>query len=175
MVSIADIFLVWWLRRGRYGWSWLHRRLFERKYLVAALPSVNSLEDIASRLKEVQWTMDGPLYMFDCISYPQATWMKKRDDCDGFAILAAHLLQQWRPDTTPVLITAMLHPVSNSHTVCGFYSQDGSLWYFDNSLMRQGNFSSYADIVSEIKGTNRLVCWDVREPVRLGLIEFHKT
>jgi hypothetical protein len=41
-----DAFLRWWLRSGRYGWSRLRRRLFERKYLKVALPEAASLEEI---------------------------------------------------------------------------------------------------------------------------------
>ena len=73
MQSIIDCFLVWWLRSGRYRWSWLHRRLFEHRYLTTVLQTVNSLEEIEARLRQVKWTMDGPLHLFDCLSYPQVT------------------------------------------------------------------------------------------------------
>ena len=43
---IIDRLLIWWLRSGRYNWSWLRRRLFERHYLATILPSANSLEEI---------------------------------------------------------------------------------------------------------------------------------
>ncbi len=85
MSSVLDWFLVWWLRSGRYGWSKLRRKVFERRYLSTTLPTTSSLEEIETCLKDVRWTMDGPLHLFDCISYPQTTWAKKKDDCDGFA------------------------------------------------------------------------------------------
>ncbi len=62
--------------------------------------------------------MDGPLHLFDCINYPQVTWTKKKDDCDGFAILAAELLHRW--NLNPVLVTTMVRPVRASYTVCVF-------------------------------------------------------
>jgi hypothetical protein len=138
-----------------------------------ALPAVASLADIEAQLIQVHWTMDGPFHLYDSISYPQTVWVRKKDDCDGFAILAAELLQQWQPETRPVLITAMLRPAQNSHTVCGFHAPSGNLWFFDNSSLRQGNFETYADIIAWIKRDFRLVCWDVVDPETLQTIEFH--
>jgi len=151
----------------------LRRKLCEAKYRNQSCPTANSLKDIEASLALVTWTMDGPLHLFDSISYPQTVWSKKKDDCDGFAILAATLLQGWQPSSNPVLLTAMLRPVRSSHTVCGFNAPGGVLWFFDNSLLRQGDFRTYADIVTEIKGRARLVCWDVVDPKTLQTIEFH--
>ncbi|MFC1871586.1 hypothetical protein ACFLYF_04225 [Chloroflexota bacterium] len=175
MNSILDWFLVWWLRTGRYGWSKLRRKVFERRYLSTALPTTSSLEEIKTCLKDVRWTMDGPLHLFDCISYPQTVWAKKKDDCDGFAILAATLLRQWNPGLNPVLVTAMTRPIRSSHTVCVFASPKGVLWFFDNASFNQGEYETYKEIVSRIsEKTRRLVCWDVRNPESLNMLEFHK-
>ncbi|MFC1995172.1 hypothetical protein ACFLVK_02050 [Chloroflexota bacterium] len=171
---IVDHFLVWWLRSGRYSWSRLRRRLFEQRYLKVALPGVNTLDEIQGYLTQVTWTMDGPLHLFDSISYPQTVWARKKDDCDGFAILAATLLQQCEPDYRPVLLTAMVRPVSNSHTVCAFSVTSGELWFFDNASVRQTHFQTYDEIVAEIKGNYRLVCWDTVDPNTLQTIEFRK-
>lgn len=174
MASITDSFLTWWLRRGRYKWSRLRRKLCEAKYRDKSLPAAGSLEDIEAWLSQVTWSMDGPLHLFDSISYPQTVWAKKKDDCDGFAILAATLLQRWQPGCRPVLITAMLRPMSRSHTVCGFHAPGGALWFFDNYLLRKRNFHTYAAIVIEVKRKNKLICWDVVEPSTLQTIEFHR-
>ena len=174
MASITDGFLTCWLRKGRYKWSRLRRRLCEAKYRDKELPAVGSLEDIKACLEKVTWSMDGPLHLFDSISYPQTVWAKKKDDCDGFAILAAALLQQWQPGCRPVLITAMLRPVSHSHTVCVFRASGGALWFFDNYLLRKRNFHSYAAIAMAVKREYKLVCWDVVEPGTLQTIEFHR-
>ena len=175
MQSIIDSFLVWWLRSGRYRWSWLRRRLFERRYLTTVLPTVNSLEEIEACLRQVTWTMDGPLHLFDCVSYPNVTWAKKKDDCDGFSSLAAELLNRWNPNCNPVLVTAMVRPVRDSHTVCVFISPQGNLCFFDNSSLRCENCQTYGEVVTRIsEHTNRLICWDVRNPATLELVEFHK-
>src|SRR5512140_1501612 len=97
----GDYCLAWWFRSGRAAWSRLRRGLLEGKYRNTALPEVSSLEDIESCLRQITWEGDGPLYLFDCISYPQTTWARKRDDCDGFASLGAELLRRWRPETGP--------------------------------------------------------------------------
>lgn len=175
MFSIIDGFLVWWLRSGRYRWSWLRRRLFERRYLTTALPEVSSLEEIESCLKQITWTMDGPLHLFDCISYPQVTWAKKKDDCDGFASLAAELLHRWNTDSNPVLVTVMLRPVRSSHTVCVFTTPQGSLGIFDNDSLQYENYQTYEEVVASIsQHAQRLVCCDVRSPVTLEMLEFHR-
>lgn len=153
----------------------MRRKLGERKYRNQSLPEVNSLKDIEAFLAQITWTMDGPLHLFDSISYPQTVWSKKKDDCDGFAILAAALLEQWQPSSSPVLLTAMLRPIRRSHTICAFYASGGVLCFFDNKLLRQGDFGTYAEIVMEVKGEARLVCWDVVEPKTLQVVEFHRT
>ena len=174
MKSIIDSFLVWWLHTGRYRWSWLHRWLFERRYLTTVLPAVGSVEEIESCLRQVKWTMDGPLHLFDCISYPQVTWAKKKDDCDGFASLAAELLRRWKQNCNPVLVTVGLRPVRASHTVCVFTSPEGSLCFFDNDSLRRERCQTYEEVVTKIsKQAQRLVCWDVRNPVTLEMLEFH--
>ena len=175
MQSIIDRFLIWWLRSGRYRWSSLRRRLFERRYLTTVLPTVNSLEEIQACLRQVTWTMDGPLHLFDCISYPHVTWARKKDDCDGFSSLAAELLNRWNPDCNPVLVTAMVRPVRNSHTVCVFTSPQGNLCFFDNSSLRCEDYQTYGEVVTRIsEHSDRLLCWDVRAPATLELVEFHQ-
>lgn len=54
MNSVINWFLVWWLRSGRYGWSKLRRRLFERRYLKKELPIASSLKRIEEGLKDVK-------------------------------------------------------------------------------------------------------------------------
>ena len=174
MSSVLDSFLIWWLHTGRYRWSWLRRRLFERRYLTTVLPAVNSPEEIAVCLRQVKWTMDGPLHFFDCISYPEVTWAKKKDDCDGFSSLAAELLRRWNPTCNPVLVTAMVRPVRASHTVCAFAAPQGDLCFFDNDSLRCENCQTYDEVVTSISPhAQKLVAWDVRNPVTLEMLEFH--
>jgi len=174
MKSIVDSFLIWWLRSGRYQWSRLHRRLFERRYLTTSLPTTSSLEEIEAALRQVKWTMDGPLHLYDCISYPQVTWATKKDDCDGFASLAAELLRRWDSRCFPVLLTVILRPVRKSHTVCVFTAPQRGLCFFDNASLRCENYQSYGKIATTIsEHANRLVCWDVRNPFSLERLEFH--
>ncbi|MGB2828319.1 MAG: hypothetical protein WBC50_09045, partial [Dehalococcoidales bacterium] len=137
------------------------------------LPVADSLEQIEALLKQVTWTMDGPLHLFDAVGYPQTVWAKKRDDCDGFAVLAAALLRQWQPETNPVLITAMLRPVRKSNAVCAFNVPGAGLWFFDNYTLRRGRYRTYADIATEVQGKARMVCWDVVDPDTLQTLEFH--
>jgi hypothetical protein len=173
VTSITDRFLVWWLRTGRYQWSRFHRRFFEQKYLSTVLPQTNSPEQIESALNEVQWTPDRPGLLWDCISYPQTTWATRKDDCDGFAILAAELLSKMGNSYQPVLLTALVRSISASHTVCAFRFQN-NLSFFDNASLHRESYLSYADIITKITGGGtRLICWDVRDHLTFGLLEFH--
>lgn len=175
MDTIVDAFLTWWLRTGRPGWSRLRRGLFERRFANAPLPSANSLQEIQALLKQVRWTMDGPLHMFDCISYPQTTWESKKDDCDGFACLAAALLLHLDPRCRPVLVTAMLRPLRSSHTVCAFDAPEGGVLFFDNDSLRREGCQGYGDVIAKVsERADRVICWDVRDPSSLDLIEFHR-
>ncbi len=172
---MIDLFLVWWLRTGRYRWSRLYRRLFERHYLKTTLPAANSLEEVQACLGQVEWTADSALHLFDCVSYPQKTWAKKKDDCDGFAALAAELLNRWRSNLNPLLLTVILRPVRQSHTVCVFKDSDGNLCFFDNNVLRPEKLQSFEQVTSKVgERGKRTVCWDVREPFTFKMIEFHR-
>lgn len=174
MNALIDVLLVFWLRRGRYGWSRLRRRVFERRYLKTALPRAWSLDEIAACLKQVTWTMDGPLHLFDSISYPQTTWAKRKDDCDGFASLAAELLKRLDDKLEPVLLTAIVRPLRISHTVCAFAGPGGGVVFFDNDTLR-GDCAHYREVVTAIsQHAGRLLCWDVRRHDSLEMLEFHR-
>jgi hypothetical protein len=140
-----------------------------------ALPEAGSLEEIEACLRQVTWTMDGLLHLYDCISYPQVTWSKKKDDCDGFATLAAALLQRWNAGCEPVLVTTVIRPIKYSHTVCAFRNPEGGLSFFDNDSLRREDCQTYDDVVKKISGqAKRVVCWDVRDPVTFERIAFHR-
>ena len=118
--------------------------------------------------------MDGPLHMYDAISYPGAVWAKKRDDCDGFAVLAEALLERWGASSEPSLVTVMLRPVRQSHTVCVF-REGGDLRFFDNARLNEGVYKTYAQVVEKVaERGSRLVCWDVLHPETLTAREFHR-
>ena len=175
MFSFIDSILIWWLKKGRYAWSRFRRKLCERGYLVRDLPEVNSLEDIEACLKQVTWTMDGPLHLFDSISYPQKVWVKKKDDCDGFALLSAALLDRLNKEYKPVLITVMMRPVRTSHTVCAFRVTPENMWFFDNYTLRRGECKTYDYIEALVSQRGkRVICWDVRDPTTFDMIEFHQ-
>lgn len=147
----------------------------EGKYLSTALPEVGTLAEIEGCLNEVIWTMDGPLHLYDSISYPETVWARKKDDCDGFAILASTLLQKWNPGTKPVLLTVIIRPIQKSHTVCVFSLPGEKLRVFDNASLHDEEYESYTAVMSRIsEDKGRLVCWDVRDPQTFNMIEFHK-
>jgi len=170
---LEDKFFVWWLHGPRYGWSKLRRRLFEGGFLTKLLPVVKSLEDVQACMKKINYKRDCLPELFDCVSYPQRVWDRKQDDCDGYAVLAAELLKRWSPETEPVMVTAMVAPLKNCHSVCVF-KLGGNLRYFNNRDLSPGIFQSYEDIITDFtKPTDRLVCWDVVKPDMLEQVEFH--
>ncbi len=169
---IQEKFLTWWLHGPRYGWSKLRRRLFEGGFLKTPLPPVNSLDLIQKCLKKITWKQDSLPELFDSVSYPQRVWVRGKEDCDGFAVLAAALLKDWDPQTKPVLVTAGFLPIANSHTVCVF-KLAGGLKYFSNAALIPKIFQKYEEIVADFTKPNKLVCWDVVEPDTLKQLEFH--
>jgi hypothetical protein len=170
---IQDTYFKWWLHGPRYGWSKFRRFMFERGFLKNPLPAVANLEDIQRRLIDVHWKQDGLAEGFDCVSYPQRVWTKKRDDCDGFAILAAALLKGLPTPTNPVIVTAMVSSLYHCHSVCVF--RDGAKYrYFSNYELCPKTFNSYQEVVDDFRNPQyRLVCWDVVKPDTLKQLEFH--
>jgi hypothetical protein len=168
---LEDCFLSWWLHGPRYGWSKLRRFLFERGFLKTELPKVATLNDIQQSLQKVTWKQDGFAELFDCVSYPQRVWARKKDDCDGFAILAAAFLKQLKTPTHPVIVTAMVTPMAQSHSVCAF-EMGGGYRYFSNRDLNPHIFTSYKDIVDDFTKKYRLVCWDVVDPDTLKELDY---
>jgi hypothetical protein len=170
---LQDQFLKWWLHGPRYSWSKFRRFMFERGFLKKPLPPVKTLADIQSSLREITWVKDGLGELFDCISYPQRVWSKKKDDCDGFAILTAALLNQWDKNTKPVIVTAMVSSMTHCHSVCVF-QLGGGLRYFSNKELSPKTFASYKKIVADfVNPSYRLICWDIVEPNTLKQREFN--
>ncbi len=173
MYKLLNPFFVWWLQSARYPWSRFRRNFFESRYSGTVLPLATSLQEIKGHIGELEWTRDGLLHLFDAVSRPERVWTTKKDDCDGFAVLAAALLKKWNKDTEPVLLTVMVWPMGRSHTVCVFKNEAGELSYFDNYTLRGGQFHSYAEVAEEVQHNNELICWDVADPETLKTIEFH--
>ncbi len=173
-MGLVDSFVAFGLKNLRYPWSRLRQRLFEGHYLKTELPAAESLQDIQDRLKKITWTQDGFFHLYDALSYPQTVWAKKKDDCDGFAVLAAELLKRLEPPCHPVLVTAVVRPLRKSHTVCVF--KDGTrLAFFDNAKLRRGNYNKYGDIVAKFtQNAERVVCWDIAKPNTLETLEFYR-
>lgn len=170
-----DWFLNWWLRSARYGWSKFRRFLCEGKYKQLQLPRVDTLDEIQACLLQINWTGDSFWHLYDSISYPQTVWKKKKDDCDGLAVLAAALLSQWEPNTQPVLLTVITRPIHSSHTVCVFKTPDDSMHYFNNARLIMDDYHSYEQISSQISlPPKRMVCWDVRQWQDFSLVELHQ-
>lgn len=169
---LEDCFLTWWLHGPRYSWSKLRRFLFERGFLKTELPKVDNLEDIPVQLKKVDWTKDWLGELFDCVSYPERVWARKKDDCDGFAVLAAALLKRLKTPIDSILVTAMVNSMNDCHSVCVF-EKDGGYRYFSNWNLVPGVFNTCEDIVKDFTKKFRLLCWDEVDPVTLKQLKFH--
>lgn len=170
---LQDCFLKWWLHGPRYGWSKFRRCLFERGFLNVELPKVETLDDIIEKLHKVEWKKDWIPELFDCVSYPQRVWKRRKDDCDGFAVLAAALLKQLKTPSNPIMVTAMVNSINNCHSVCVFETDEG-FKYFSNWELNPNTFNSYEEIVKDFVGTKyRLICWDEVDPDTLKQLKFH--
>ncbi len=170
---LQDCFLKWWLSGPRYGWSKFRRFMFERGFLKTKLPQVANLDDIVRNLNEITWKQDFWPELFDCISYPERVWARGKDDCDGYAVLAAALLKQWDKKTNPVIVTAMVSSFNHCHSVCVF-EMGGGFRYFSNKELSPKTFTGYKEIVADFANkAYRLVGWDVVDPDTLKHREIH--
>jgi len=135
-----------WLSGPRYWWSKFKRFFFERKYKSSVtLPKIASLGAIRKELAKITWTQDNVWNLFDCVSYPETTYATKKDDCDGFATLAIHLLKQL--GIRGYYYTYIPLKWQRAHTVCIFLNK-GKIYRFDNAgFIKSGirKFDEYKD------------------------------
>ncbi|MEZ4502316.1 MAG: hypothetical protein R3C39_06805 [Dehalococcoidia bacterium] len=176
MLALVTPFARLWLRFLRYPWSRLRRGVFERRWADAPLPRATSIEDVSALLSEIEWVADGPLHLFDAVSRPASTWARRRDDCDGFASVAARLLEGMSPATRPVLVTVVTWPLAKSHTVCAFRDLDDGSWRtFDNARLLEDRFASVDDVARRVAQRGaRVLCWDVVEPRELRRLRYSR-
>lgn len=130
-----------WLSGPRYYWSRFKRSIFERKYKKnIKLPKVKDLKDIILQLRYITWTQDSIWNLFDCVSYPETTFATKKDDCDGFATLAMHLLKQL--DITSYYYTYIPTNWKRAHTVC-IFRYNHVIYRFDNDRLVASRFTDF--------------------------------
>jgi hypothetical protein len=171
---VRALLAAFWLRYLRYPWSRINRASLERRRALLPLTPA-SLEDVAAALRQIVWTQDGPLHLFDCISSPERTWYAKRDDCDGFAAVAASLLARLDASSDPKLLTVVVLPLRRSHTVCVFRTPAGHLRMFDNARLPDSEFASYEEVARYVAERGETaVCWDLVRPADLRSVEFHR-
>ena len=165
-----------WLRYLRYPWSKVYRVLFERAFRGAPLPPATSVEEVRAALAAVTWSPDGPRHLYDAISHPGAVWARRRDDCDGFAILAATLLARIDPRFAPLLVSAVVLPISESHTVCAFRDGAGEGYrVFDNARLREERYASLEEVAELLAGRGKVrLYWDVVRPADLRTLAFQR-
>lgn len=173
---MVRFFVRFWVRKGRLIWSKIYRSIFERKYAGKLLPTLATEgetltpDKVLIRLKwvlsKITWRQDKWYMLFDVISYPQTVWFKKEDDCDGFAILAAALLEQARNSVPRLgnvfLLTVVGRPLENSHTVCVF-DIDGVLYVADNNYVYRSSRTTIDKIAEDYlkKNFKKPYCWQL--------------
>lgn len=160
MDKLNRLFIRFWVRKGRLWWSKIYRKLFERKYLRKPLPELTLIdteplkpEQVMNRLRwvlsKIEWRQDKWYMLSDAISYPQTVWAKKADDCDGFAILSATLLERARQHIDGlgevVILTVVGSPIRNSHTITCF-NLKGHWYVTDNDRVYMSGLDSIEEI-----------------------------
>ena len=169
------------------NWSAL-LRLREKKYLSVKLPEVTSLQDITECEEQVEWTPDQELaprtslrfvnhilklLWMDCLSYPETVWKRKKDDCDGKAILAAALLRQI--GRRGLLLSVIMLPLKKSHAVCVF-DDIGRTRYFSNSnlVTMLGLDIDMRSVISAVAKKNHVLAWSLVDPKTFKVLEVHR-
>jgi len=150
-------------------------RLFETKYLTTTLPTVTSLADIERVSDEVEWTSDFKLaphvklrrLWWDCISYAETVWAKKKDDCDGFAVLDCKLLDQLDdlyPGIKGYLLSVFVIPRRKSHAVCLFVIDDVTHMFTNGSHVEFDPSYQITDVVDIVAAGGEILAWSLEDP-----------
>lgn len=160
------ILIRFWVRKGRLIWSKIYRFLFEWRYKKYSLPKIsdNLLLKLQYILLQITWTPDPWYMLFDVIPLPQKVWKTKKDDCDGFAILAAAILKQSDINEV-VLLTVVGSPIKHSHTVCCFKLNDQ--WYVADNQVVYRSVSNNLEKIAEYylkKLFRKPYCWQIITP-----------
>jgi len=156
---LIKIIAGFWLSGPRYRWSKIHRFFFERKYKYVAMPQVKNLGDIASVLRQVTWTQDSWNKLFDSVSYPGRVYQTKKDDCDGFAILAIELLKQLQ--VRGYMYTYVPEKWTKAHTICVF-RYNGFVCTFNNFYLVRTDATTFKRF-REQYFREPCVVWDLRD------------
>lgn len=132
-----------WLFAPRYYWSRFKRFFFERKYKkYAPLPKVKNIPEIRSVLSQIRYKADNMWNLFDCISYPETTYALNRDDCDGYATIAIHLLKSI--GIKGYYYTYIPSDWKKAHTVC-LFKHEGNIFRFDNKTLIRSLVTDYQE------------------------------
>lgn len=149
-----------WLSGPRYWWSNLYRFLFEQKYKLVAMPRVQSIYDIEKVLRTISWSADSAYKLYDSISYPGTVYTTKKDDCDGFAILAVELLKQLQ--IYGYVYTYVPMDFASAHTICVFRYK-GFVCAFSNSYLYETHAPNLKAFLDTFLRGNEPVVSDLRD------------
>lgn len=145
------------------------------------LPSVESLEDIEKVSSEVKWVADWTLaphvklrrFWWDCLSYPQTVWARKKDDCDGFAILNCELGTQI--GIKMYILSVVMEPRELSHAVA-YGKQGATPFMFTNGrLVMFEDDRTLEDVVQTVAApAKRILAWSLEDHKTGELVRLHR-
>lgn len=148
----------------RKPYSWLINFLL--RDFRQPLPTVQTLQDVQDRLREVKWKVDA---FGDWIQVPALTWGTRRGDCEDQAVLAQVLLKQI--GIHGHILSVYLRPNRYSHAVCifpynwytfyegniGCHQQNWAV--FSNGVMLKEMFSTVKAVVEHLQSDKQLVTY----------------
>ena len=100
----------------RIPWSRFWRFLEWRK---ASVPLILNFVDLKKILNRIEWTSDPWWKLGDVLQSPEWTWAKKKDDCDGFALVSLAIMLESRLGIG-YLVTSVTRPIKHSHSIALF-------------------------------------------------------
>jgi len=154
-------------------------RLAELRYLGKELPTVTNLQDVENRCREVTWTPDWKLaphvklrrLWWDCLSYAETVWARKKDDGDGFAILACELCKQL--GIKAYILSVFTSPGQYSHAVA-FGRHSGNPFMFNNGRLVWFDAAHTVEhVVQNAASGHDVVAWSLEDHETGELVRLH--
>lgn len=160
--------------RVRIPWSkfW---RFFEWKR--SPLPAIEGFSDLRAILNRIEWTPDPWWKLGDVLQSPEWTWAKRKDDCDGFALVSLAVMQKSKLGTG-FLVTAVTRPIRHSHSVAlfpwdalvdrgsGIVVTKASRWkWTSNAWLMETRKDSFAALIRQLfpDPNDKILAIDVRD------------
>lgn len=172
MLNLIIRIVAWCWFRVRIPWSRFWRFL---EWQGKAVPKIRNFGNLNSILPVMKWTADPRWKLGDVLQTPEWTWAHKKDDCDGFALVALAAMAQSKI-RWGYLLTVITRPIKESHSVALFpwdaivHPESGIVitpateWkWTSNAQLKKCHAASFSDLIRQVFLDRKILLVDVRD------------